>query len=113
MNTRECLGCGMQVSAREVRCPKCDGDLYAQTDGSTLRVDIAHSRETIVEALVKLEQAIEEANQGYYQKIRLIVGSGLIRQEVWNKLRSYQRGGDIKHYDYDGYNKGAILVLVR
>jgi hypothetical protein len=103
----------MSVAAGERTCPKCDADLYAQSDGSVWQIDIAHHGETVAEALDKLAEIIANGQAGYVKSIRLIVGGGLINQEVMAALRSYQRNGEIAAFDYDRSNNGAVLVDIR
>ena len=45
--------------------------------------------------------------------IRLIVGSGLIRDEVVLALRDLKFRGDIKDFDLESGNRGAVLVRLK
>src|SRR5690554_3654867 len=91
---RQCLHCGMRVTVAyadyeeslALVCPKCDGRLFRQSDGSVLTRDIAHGGETVVEALAKLDDSLEQAWRGYCRALRVIVGGGLIREEVLGQL---------------------------
>lgn len=112
-SARECLQCGMQVTATSVHCPKCDADLHLQTDGSVLHADIAHNHETIRVALEKLERVLTEARSGHARAVRVVVGRGLIREEVILQLSWLLRAGEILAFDHEGGNTGAILVTVR
>lgn len=113
MVTRECLECGMQVFAAATRCPKCDAVLHLQTDGSVLHIDIAHNHETIRIALKKLETALAEARSGHTRAVRVVVGRGLIREEVLLQLSWLQRAGEILAFDHENGNTGAVLVRIR
>lgn len=120
MPERQCLSCGMTVSVPQYNedapsqiCPKCDSDIFSQTDGSCLTEDISHHRESIPEALRKLDRLLGEAYFGYYQFLRLVVGGGQIREEVQNQLYSLEQEGRIISYTEDAQNKGVILVRIR
>lgn len=108
-----CLACGMEVGGDLNTCPKCDANLALQTDGSTIHVDIAHQQETIRQALDKLNRVLDEARSGNTQAIRLVVGRGLIREEVRQQLGWLKHTGEILEFDYDSGNTGAILVQMR
>lgn len=110
---RACLDCGMGVDGNVTHCPKCDSELAGQTDGSVLHVDIAHQRETIPVAMGKLQQALDEARRGHTRAIRLVVGRGLIRDEVHRHLSWLKHSGELIDYDHDNGNTGAIVVRVR
>jgi DNA-nicking Smr family endonuclease len=112
-NQRECLECGMAVPASEQVCPKCDADLYRQSDGSVMTVDIAHHGQAVSEALAQLDALLEDARSGYEQSVRLIVGGGVINEEVMARLWLYKRDGKVKSFDYEGSNRGAVLVVIR
>ncbi len=108
-----CLNCGMSFSAGTSHCPKCDNDLDLQHDGSTITVDIAHHGETVREALRKMQSEIDSARKGVATSIRLVVGSGLIRDEVLLSLRDLEFRGDIKDFDRESPNPGAVLVRLK
>ena len=78
-----------------------------------LTEDIAHQQERVHEALIKLERLFVEAEIGRAAGLRLIVGSGLIREAVFEALRARQFRGDILGYGQDGQNSGAIFVKLR
>lgn len=110
---KTCLDCGMQVLVSVERCPKCDGVISQQTDGSILRVDIAHNRETIPEALNKLSDVLDEAWAGHTRALRVIVGRGLIRDEVIRQLSWLKHTDKILEFDHDNGNTGSLLVTIR
>jgi hypothetical protein len=119
---RQCLACGMRVPALrfdfdavppQLRCPKCDASLYLQGDGSCLTRDIAHSHETVLKALDKLDATLLSAWQGYCSTVRLIVGGGLIREQVLGQLQHRLGRGQIRAFREESPNKGAILVTLR
>lgn len=103
----------MRVPLTAVRCLKCDAVLALQSDGSVLHVDIAHQHETIRIALGKLERVLAEARAGHARGVRIVVGRGLIREEVLHQLSWLRHSGEILGFDYEHGNTGAIMVLLR
>ena len=108
-----CLDCGMSVSETMRYCPKCDNALNLQHDGSTITVDIAHQGERVSEALRKMQSEIDLARKGTAMCIRLVVGSGLIRDEVLLALRDLKFRGDVKDFESESINAGAVLVRLK
>jgi len=108
-----CLDCGMSVSETMRYCPKCDNVLNLQHDGSTITVDIAHQGERVSEALRKMQSEIDLARKGVAMCIRLVVGSGLIRDEVLLALRDLKFRGDVKDFDLEPANVGAVLIRLK
>lgn len=108
-----CLNCGMSVTEDMRYCPKCDNALDLQHDGSTITIDIAHHGERVSEALQKLQDEIELARKDVVMCIRFIIGSGLIRDEVLLTLRDLKFRGDVKDFEPEGYNAGAVLVRLK
>jgi hypothetical protein len=94
-------------------CPKCEQNLYLQHDGSCLTRDIAHQRETIVQALAKLDRLLLDGWQSHCRSVRIIVGGGLIRDQVLGQLHYYQGQGVIRAYHEDSPNRGAIIAVLR
>ena len=84
-----------------------------QTDGSVLHADIAHQRETIPIAMHKLQLALDEARGGHARAIRLVVGRGLIREEMQRHLSWLKLSGEVLDYDHDDGNTGAIVIQLR
>jgi len=119
---KECLECGMMNSIPvfditdwniNERCLKCDAVLILQSDGSTHTCDIAHGNETVDQALAKLHQHLNFAINNYTRRVRLIVGGGLIKEEVQGLLYFYQQQGYIVSYAVDSRNAGTINVNIR
>ena len=110
---RICLQCGMSTDEAMSHCPKCDNALDQQHDGSTITVDIAHQRESVSEALDKMQNEIDLARKGTAMQIRFIVGSGRIRDEVLLALRDCEFRGDIKSFESEPYNAGAVMVRLK
>ena len=108
-----CLDCGMSLAETIQRCPKCDNDLNAQHDGSTITVDIAHHGERVSEALRKMQHEVDLARKGVSRRIRLVVGSGLIREEIMLALRDLEYRGEIKCFDLEAKNAGAVLISLK
>jgi hypothetical protein len=94
-------------------CPKCDNQLDKQTDGSTVTVDIAHQGERVRDALQKLSQELNAAKSGVARNLRVIVGTGVIREEVMYQLQDLEFRGAIVRFDIEGANGGAILVRLK
>lgn len=113
METRECLECGFECDIRESHCPKCDGVLRDQTDGSTVTVDIAHRYETILEATDKLSRALRREFGRRTGTLRVITGQGAIRESMRQHLLSLKSAGRIVKFTQDGRNAGAYLVTLR
>ncbi|HHX81843.1 MAG TPA: Smr/MutS family protein [Pseudomonadaceae bacterium] len=119
---RECLHCGMPAQVPRLQledlppsriCLKCDSDLYSQSDASVLTRDIAHQQESVKQALAKLENCLIAAWEGHARSLRLVVGGGLIRQDVLGQLEYLQNLGVVLEYSEDRPNRGAILVRIR
>lgn len=108
-----CLDCGMSVDETLEFCPKCDNALNLQHDGSTITVDIAHQGERVTEALQKMQSEIDLARKGVAKRLRLIVGSGLIRDEVLLLLRDLEFRGEIIDFEAEAFNAGAVLVRLK
>lgn len=103
----------MLVDETMTECPKCDEVLDLQHDGTTLTVDIAHQGERVSEAIEKMIAEIDLARKGVAMNLRLIVGSGLIRDEVMLRLRDLEFRGDIKSFAAEHNNAGAVLVRLK
>ncbi|MDX1490634.1 MAG: Smr/MutS family protein [Pseudohongiellaceae bacterium] len=112
-NRYECLNCRMEVLVSTENCPKCDSHIASQSTGEILEVDIAHNRETIAQALAKLDESIQQAQKMRAQALRVIVGRGLIREEVMGQLQWLKRDASVHDFDYDRGNLGAIIVTLR
>lgn len=119
---RHCLHCGMTVTSAAfdldelpptLCCPKCDQDMYQQSDGSCLTVDIAHGRESRALALSKLDALLLAGWEGYCRDLRVIVGGGVIRDDVLGQLQYYRDTGRLLEYREEGPNGGAIRVRLR
>lgn len=119
---RECLHCGMinivnhsSIWDRALvePCNKCDSSLFEQGDGSVLHVDIAHNRETVDQALGKLEQALERCWRGFANRLRLVVGGGRIHDAVLGQLEYLRNQDIVLDYREENRNPGAVLVTVR
>lgn len=122
MNTRECFDCGLDVGVSQSdfksptddqHCPKCDADLFAQSDGTLITRDIAHQRETVDRSIIKMDEVLQHVWEGTARGARLIVGGGLIRSEVLGQLQYYEDQGYIKSYMPEDPNHGAIVVYLR
>lgn len=108
-----CLECGMLIDRRQRRCPKCDNRLDLQTDGSTITIDIAHHGERVRDALQKMNHAIRDTKGGFAKYLRLVVGTGVIREEVEISLREAEHRRQIVRFDVEGRNPGAFLVQLK
>ena len=94
-------------------CPKCDSVLSEQSDGTTWTTDVAHHRETVRQALNKVEHEINQHLREHTQSIRFVVGSGLIRDAVRQRLSQLKAAGKIKRFEFEGRNEGAIVAHLR
>ena len=112
-NSVVCLVCGMMLSTRDRWCPKCDNRLDEQTDGSTITIDIAHHGERVPHALRKMNEEIRLAKSGVARYLRLVVGSGVIREEVMSALLDHEARGTIRHFELESRNSGAILIQLK
>lgn len=111
--TIDCLECGMIVSFGMVHCPKCDNRLDLQHDGSTVTVDIAHQRETVREALLKLKRHMNETRDTNAQNLRVIVGSGRIREEILGLLYDLKTREVIVDFLQEAPNFGAVVIKLK
>jgi hypothetical protein len=109
--SRHCLSCGMAIVAPV--CPKCDSVIAEQSDGSVVQVDIAHHGETVREAMIKLDESLTDAQFGVARFLRVIVGSGLIREEALVHLRGAEFRGDVFDVSTTPSNRGQILVQIK
>lgn len=118
---RDCLVCGMPhaLSRPDIRdrhrqpvCDKCDSPLFEASDGSTEVIDIAHQHETVAEALVKFEEALQFCwGLHYTQQLRVITGGGRIRDALLAELNFLQQRGTV--LEVYSENRGAVLVAIR
>lgn len=118
---RACLNCGMQHMLQpgsiidrcnQQFCIKCDASLWELSDGSTVTVDIAHNRETVAEAVAKLNRALEDVwRRSYAANLRVVMGGGLIRDAVLAELHYRHHSGVVLGYQEE--NRGAVLVRIR
>ena len=111
--TTTCLDCGMLTGGDVRFCPKCDNPLDQQTDGSTETIDIAHHGETVSEALRKLDAEIKLAKRGVIAYLRVVVGSGAIREAVLARLMDLEYRKVVISHELEGGNAGAILVQLK
>ena len=105
-----CQFCGMLLFNTSETCPKCDSVIGNQFKPSTLTIDIAHNKETVTQALVKLHGVLKRNKVMKHRQIRVIVGSKIIRSAVIKELETLKRGKTIFDFKTDGKNSGALLV---
>ena len=110
---RHCLDCGMTISIAELYCPKCDAVISKQSDGTTVTYDIAHQGEYVRHARMKLQEVMDELRSSPTGNLRLIVGNGLIKEEVYHFLADLEFRKEILDFKQDGRNKGSILVRLK
>lgn len=60
-----------------------------------------------------MQSEIDLARNGVAMRIRLVVGSGLIRDEVLLALRDLKFRGDVKGFESEPFNAGAVLVELK
>lgn len=105
---KQCPECGMVIDITLTTCPKCDFNLRLINRDKTIMVDIAHHHETVEQAIEKLNDFITKAKDENYGHLKIIVGNGLIREEIKRLLPYYQEIGKISGYTTDGFNRGAF-----
>lgn len=105
-----CHNCGMSIQPEELHCPKCDEHRYAKNHKQTLSIDIAHGRRTLAQAEQQLDQAIENAIAEQFGYLKIIVGRGLIREEIHRSLDAAQWQGQIREYQPEKNNLGAYII---
>ncbi|MFT7685949.1 MAG: hypothetical protein ACI9FB_001294 [Candidatus Azotimanducaceae bacterium] len=103
----------MAIINSALNCPKCDSVILKQSDGSTVTYDIAHQGEYVRHALMKLQELMDELLMSPTGNLRLIVGNGLIKNEVNYFLADMQFRNDIRGFAQDGKNSGAIMVRLK
>lgn len=108
-----CERLALETLPPSLLCIKCDENLYLQNDGSCLTGDIAHQHETCARALQKLDALLLAGWEGYYRNVRIVVGGGLIREQVLGQLHYYQGQRRLLSFREESPNKGAILVSLR
>lgn len=109
----QCEYCGMQFETEQLRCPKCDQNVYEPNAKRTLEVDIAHQRQTIDMATEQFYQALEEAQQHNYGKLRLIVGGGKINAEIGKLIDAEVWRENIISGQHEAYNNGAYILRLK
>jgi len=65
------------------------------------------------DSLQKMQSEIDLARESVAMCIRLVVGSGLIRDEVLLALRDLRFRGDIMGFEPESFNAGAVLVRLK
>lgn len=103
----------MLVDTETRHCPKCDNRLDQQTDGSTTTIDIAHHGERVRDALRKLDAEIKLTKRGVAAHLRIVVGSGAIREAVLARLMDLEYRKVIISHGLEEGNAGAILVKLK
>lgn len=91
-------------------CPKCDYGIFEQNRGKTFSRDIAHNHQTIEQATREFYSALDRARSESYGQLRLIVGGGLIKEEVGQLLETEKWRGNIQRYELEHPNTGAYLI---
>ena len=100
----------MQMSPEEMHCAKCDQHRFAKNRGKTLRIDIAHNRQKLHQAEYQLDRAIDQANTEKFSTLKIIVGRGLIRDEIRRSLDNALWQKRIKDYRLEEHNAGAYIL---
>lgn len=110
---RECRECSFQVPEGESHCPKCDADLLAQSDGTIYTIDVAHRRETVEQAIRKLESAVKAHRGRWTHSLRVIVGRGKIGREVRDHLSRMRANREILGFETEERNPGSLIVRLK
>ena len=111
--SRRCLDCGFILAAADEFCPKCDSQIAGQTDGSTVTIDIAHSKQRIHEALEQLRAAVSMHERMSTQFLRVIVGGDRIRRAAMHELQQLRSRGLILQFGHEDKNRGAVIVVLK
>lgn len=96
-----------------VRCPKCDFERGAENLNRTLTVDVAHNRQTVMEAITQFETALENAVNHKYGYLRIIVGGAKIRDEIERNLSQKKELGTLATFGLEPKNNGCFLIKLR
>ena len=75
--------------------------------------DIAHHGERVRDALMKLQDLVDELRASPTGNLRLIVGHGLIKEEVQHTLATMLFRKDILDFSQDGRNTGAFIIRLK
>lgn len=110
---RECRECSYVSPPGTEHCPKCDADLMTQSDGTIVTIDIAHHRETVDQAKLKLDRAVNHHRNQLTHSLRVIVGRGKIGRSVSLHLQRLRADGDIVGFALEEGNAGAIIVRLK
>jgi len=105
-----CFQCGMNYPDNEKRCPKCDFGRFEQNRGAMTSVDIAHNLQTVDQATQEFYSALAQAKRDCYSELEIIVGGGLINQEISKILDAEVWKNSIKKYWQEPHNRGAYIL---
>jgi len=100
----------MQFSENQPNCPKCDYGRYDQNQNQRLTKDIAHNMQTVHQATQECYDALAKAKREKYGELRLVVGGGLINQEIGRVLEAEKWKNQLKSFEYEKFNNGAYLI---
>lgn len=73
-------------------------------------VDIAHNHQTIETATQEFYDALAQARQEQYSELEVIVGGGLINQEIASILEAEVWRESIRSYRQEPHNRGAYIL---
>lgn len=100
----------MEFTPESANCPKCDYGVYEQNKSETYTADIAHNRQTVDQATREFYATLETAKQQNYGALRLIVGGGLIKEEIGRLLETEKWRGTVQRFELQHPNTGAYFV---
>ena len=103
----------MQLGTEDIHCPKCDEHRYAKNRTKTLVVDIAHNRQRLEQAEFQLDKAIDQAIAENFGALKVIVGGGIIRQEIPKSLDAALWQKRIGDYQPEDKNAGAYIIQLK
>ncbi|MFT5210122.1 MAG: broad specificity phosphatase PhoE [Flavobacterium sp.] len=103
----------MALAGSVPNCPKCDAVISKQSNGQTVTYDIAHQGERVRDALIKLQDLLDALRASPTGNLRVIVGHGLIKEEVNHTLATMLFRKDIIGFSQDGRNTGAFIVRLK
>lgn len=103
----------MALTPEDIHCPKCDEHRYAKNRNKTFNVDIAHNMQTLIQAEQQLDNAIRQAREEKFGKLKIIVGRGIIRQEIRRSLDAALWQNRIRDYHPEEGNDGAYILRLQ
>jgi predicted ATP-dependent serine protease len=109
-SVHQCHQCGMSYSSASDRCPKCDYGRFEHNKSQRMVVDIAHNRQTVDIATQQFYEALDRAKRELFFELEVIVGGGLINEEIAHLLETEVWRETIRNYRQEPHNRGAYIL---